>query len=485
MIDTHAHIDTDAFDSDRTEMIERAFESGVKNIIIPAIMPSGFHKVLELTERYGEIYCGIGIHPHNASEATEENLALVKELAQKEKVVAIGETGLDYYYDFNPPEVMQKSFRAHMKIAKELGLPVIVHNRDSDDDLLRIIDEEQDGTLRGVLHCFSSNREMMEKAIKLGFNISFTGNITFKKFDRQDVVEQVPEGRFMIETDSPYMAPVPKRGKRNEPSYVRLVAEKIAEIKSISTDEVIDMTTRTAKELFRLPAIIMAILAITVSAVTAQDNLSDESENQPVYEHPFPKTIGLSFIMGTNTLVESYKFEGEDLDEDISYDGILNIGGGVHFYPLDFLTLNFSYTYTKNNKINENTDGIIPPTEIHYLEINSQWTPNPYNTVNFFAIGGVSFNLASVGQSDGSLNNEQNFALTGGVGFMINFYFDNIGTFGLVGEWRLIFEAGEKNLDFDPRVSPTRPEFKNPTIASYFYSIPRFSIQYYPDFFNF
>ena len=163
MIDTHAHIDTEAFDDDREKVIDFAFKSGVEAVIIPSIEPDKFGNVLDLAKKYDRIYCGIGIHPHNANSASKENLEVVESLAEEhKKVVAIGEIGLDYYYDFAPKEVQKQAFRSQLKIAKKLGLPVIVHNRESDDDLLEIIKEEQDGTLKGVLHCFSSDMPVME-----------------------------------------------------------------------------------------------------------------------------------------------------------------------------------------------------------------------------------------------------------------------------------------------------------------------------------
>ena len=299
MIDTHAHIDTSAFDEDRDLVIKRAFETGIESIIIPGIEPKDFENILALTDRFDNIFCAMGIHPHYAQQVTKENLEIIEKNAINPKVVAIGEIGLDYYYDFAPRDIQKEAFSSQLKLAKTLNKPVIVHNRDSDSDLLAILKNEQDGNLKGVLHCFSGDRNMLNEAIDLDFHVSFTGNITFKKSTLTEIVEITPLERILLETDSPYMTPVPLRGKRNEPSYVNYVAQKISEIKSIQINEVIKMTTANAKRLFKLTIL---LLLIPLFSLFSQSNSSDTIQPK-VYQ--FEKAFGLGAVIGTHTIVQT------------------------------------------------------------------------------------------------------------------------------------------------------------------------------------
>ncbi|MFM8456425.1 MAG: TatD family hydrolase [Ignavibacteria bacterium] len=257
MIDTHAHIDADVFDEDREEMIAHAFNNGIEAIIIPAIEPTRYDGVLSICDTHEHIYCGMGVHPHNAHEYSQEVEDRIISLLSLPKVIAVGEIGLDYYYDFAPKEMQKDVFRRQLSIAKSHDLPVIIHNRESDDDMIAILQEEQTGELKGVLHCFSSDLTMLHRALELGFHISFTGNITYKKSVLDEIVRATPLNRIMIETDSPYMTPVPHRGKRNEPSFVQFIAQKIADIYALTVEEIITMTSSNAKSLFRLPLFII------------------------------------------------------------------------------------------------------------------------------------------------------------------------------------------------------------------------------------
>ena len=260
MIDTHAHIDADVFDEDRDQMIAQAFANGVKAIIIPAIEPDRYDGVLSICNQYENIYCGMGVHPHNANDYSAPVEDRIIALLENPKVRAVGEIGLDYYYDFAPKDVQQEVFRRQLNIAKSYDMPVIIHNRESDDDMIEILQEEQNGELKGVLHCFSSDLTMLHKALDLGFHVSFTGNITYKKSILDEIVRATPLDKIMIETDSPYMTPVPHRGKRNEPQFVRFIAQKIAEIHALNLEEIITMTSNNAKSLFRLPLFLIVFL---------------------------------------------------------------------------------------------------------------------------------------------------------------------------------------------------------------------------------
>lgn len=259
MIDTHCHLNTEQFQADYADVIQRAVSAGVRHIVIPAIEPKDFDSLTALTARYQgdlslRLSCAIGIHPHHAHQATDRDIERIIEYVQSQHradyIRAIGECGLDYYYDFAPRDIQQKIFRAQIHIAKQQHLPLIIHNRESDDDVLDMIESEQDGTLRGVLHCFSSSESVLDRALALGMMISFTGNITYKKSILASVVQRTPLSRIMIETDAPYMAPVPHRGKRNEPEFVRHIAEKIADIHGISFAEIVSITTFNAQNFF-------------------------------------------------------------------------------------------------------------------------------------------------------------------------------------------------------------------------------------------
>ncbi|MDO8445794.1 MAG: YchF/TatD family DNA exonuclease [Deltaproteobacteria bacterium] len=249
LIDTHAHLEMKEFDLDRYEVIKRAKEAGVGYLISVGATLSGSRKAVELSERYENVYASVGIHPHDVKEMDETTIQTLRELAKSPKVVAIGEIGLDYFKEFSPKDFQNIRFRELLSLARELDKPVIIHDRDAHEDTLRILKEE--GIKKGVVHCFSGDEEFAKEILKLGFYISFTGVITFPKAeDARKVVEQVPIERIMVETDSPYLAPVPHRGKRNEPAFVREVAKTIAEIKELSFEDVSRITTLNVKELF-------------------------------------------------------------------------------------------------------------------------------------------------------------------------------------------------------------------------------------------
>ncbi|HSU16322.1 TatD family hydrolase [Longimicrobium sp.] len=230
LIDSHAHLADERILPDVEAVVERARAAGLAGIVTIATDAEDARTNLELAERFGCVWSTAGIHPHAASTSSEETLAAVREMAMHPRVVALGETGLDYHYDFSPREVQRANFARHLELARETGLPVIVHSRESDDDLRAILREAGRGTV-GVLHSFSSGRELLEEALEMGWYASFSGMITFKKFEGADFVRIVPADRIMVETDTPYLAPVPHRGKTNEPAFVTHVARRAAELR--------------------------------------------------------------------------------------------------------------------------------------------------------------------------------------------------------------------------------------------------------------
>ena len=253
-IDSHAHLDDERFDEDRDEVIAFLYENDVQIVLNPGSDLNSSKKALALAEKFPFIYAAVGFHPHDSKYMKEEYLDIFKEMAGNKKVIAIGEIGLDYYYDNSDRDVQRKWFREQIRLAKELDLPYIVHNRDAHEDVLRIMKEEHYDGARGILHCYSGSAELSREFIKLGFYISLGGPVTFKNARVPKLVaKEVPFDKLLIETDSPYLTPEPYRGKRNEPKYVKYVAEEIAKIRNVSLDEVAEKTGENFKRLFNLP----------------------------------------------------------------------------------------------------------------------------------------------------------------------------------------------------------------------------------------
>ena len=252
LFDTHAHYDDDWFDEDRDALLAAMPEKGIGLIVNPGITPETSLFAISLAEKYPYIYAAVGIHPENCHDFIPEQIDELRELAKHPKVVAIGEIGLDYYWPGNPSRALQRQvFRAQLTLAQELQLPVIVHDREAHADTLAIVKEFP--SVKGVFHCYSGSVEDARTPGKMGWMLSFNGAATFKNARKApDVIADVPMEHLMIETDAPYLAPVPFRGKRNDSGYVHLVAEKIAEIKGISAEEVTRITTENGKTFFNI-----------------------------------------------------------------------------------------------------------------------------------------------------------------------------------------------------------------------------------------
>ena len=253
LIDSHAHLDDERFDKDRDQIIKSLKEEGIELVINPGADVGSSIKAVALAEKYPNVYAAVGVHPHDAKTMDENTIDLLRSFTNREKVVAIGEIGLDYYYDNSPRDIQRKRFREQLDLAKEVGLPVIIHSRDAAKDTFDILKEAQDGTLKGVMHCYSGSVEMAREYINLGFYISLAGPATFKNARvAMDVAKVVPIDRLLIETDSPYLTPEPHRGKRNEPAYVRYVAGTIAELRGMTFEELARKTAENTKRLFNI-----------------------------------------------------------------------------------------------------------------------------------------------------------------------------------------------------------------------------------------
>jgi TatD DNase family protein len=250
-IDTHAHLFYPNFNEDVDEVINRAKDVGVHNIIVPATDIETSYKVIELIEKYDFIYGAVGVHPHDTKDWQDSVTAEIETLAKHDKIVAIGEIGLDYFYDFSPKDKQMEAFKAQIELALRINKPVIVHTRDADDDMMNVIRSYKDSGLKAQFHCFNSTLVNAKELVRLNHFISFTGNITFKKSEGlREIVSALSLESVMLETDSPFMTPEPFRGKRNEPANVKLVAEKLAELHHLTVEDVARLTSYNVFRMF-------------------------------------------------------------------------------------------------------------------------------------------------------------------------------------------------------------------------------------------
>lgn len=254
--DTHAHLDMSAFDADRDEVLKRAFDSGVALIVNPATGLKSGEKIIELSEREPRLFAAVGFHPHDVSDVTREDVDKLAKLATHKRVVAIGETGLDFYRNRSPREIQLQVFGWELELSRDLKLPIIVHSREAEKETLTLLHKfvPSDSRAPGVIHCFSGDSQILKEYTGMGFYVSVGGYITFPTSVRLfDVLKEIPEDRLLLETDSPYLAPQSHRGGRNEPAYLIFAVELLARIRSITPDALARETTENACRLFKLP----------------------------------------------------------------------------------------------------------------------------------------------------------------------------------------------------------------------------------------
>ncbi|SEB19982.1 TatD DNase family protein [Thalassobacillus cyri] len=253
LFDTHVHLNARQFEEDREEVIQRAKEEGVEYMVVVGFDRETIPLAIEIAESHHNIYAAVGWHPVDAIDMEETDLDWIEELSSHSKVVALGEMGLDYHWDKSPADVQKEVFRKQIQLAKKVNMPIIIHNREATQDIVDILKEEKAEEVGGIMHCYSGSVEIAEACVKMNFMISLGGPVTFKNAKRpKEVAEAIDLDHLLVETDCPFLAPHPNRGKRNEPAYVKLVAEQIAELKGVSLEEVSEKTTRNALKFFNI-----------------------------------------------------------------------------------------------------------------------------------------------------------------------------------------------------------------------------------------
>lgn len=251
LIDTHVHLNADQYDEDLESVIDRAREAGIGKMVVVGFDRKTIERTMILIDRYDDIYGVIGWHPVDAVDCTDEDLSWIESLADHKKIVGIGETGLDYHWDKSPKEIQKEVFRKQIALAKRVNLPIIIHNRESTEDCVQILKEENAAEAGGIMHAFSADEATADEVLDMNFYISLGGPVTFKNAQLpKDIAVHVPLDRLLVETDAPYLTPHPYRGKRNEPAYVKLVAEQIAKLRGISFEELAGATAQNAERLF-------------------------------------------------------------------------------------------------------------------------------------------------------------------------------------------------------------------------------------------
>jgi TatD DNase family protein len=254
LIDSHCHLEMSDFRGDLEQVLQRARDAGVGFIFTIGTEQEDWNRAVEIAETYASVYAVLGIHPHNAKEIDDQTYVTLRELCKHRKVKACGEMGLDFFRNLSPRDVQLKRFQEQINLAKEIGLPIVVHDREAHRETLEVLKSEGAEKCGGIIHCFSGDYEMARRCIDMGFYISLPGSLTYKNADRfREIVRRLPLESLLVETDAPFLTPVPLRGKRNEPAYVRYTAEKLAEVKEIPFEKVAEATTENALSAYRLP----------------------------------------------------------------------------------------------------------------------------------------------------------------------------------------------------------------------------------------
>ncbi|MBI5057698.1 MAG: YchF/TatD family DNA exonuclease [Nitrospirae bacterium] len=356
MIDTHCHLEMEEFDSDRDEALKRAEEAGIKYIINAGSNWQGNIKGLELSRKYPHIYSAAGIHPHDAKTLDDILFNELMQWVKQPKVIAVGEIGLDYHYLHSPKGVQIEAFRRQIGLAREADLPIIVHSREAKNDTIRVLREEA-SNVTGVLHCFSGDIEMAHKAMELGFYLSIAGPVTFKNAKTlREIVAFIPDDFLLIETDAPYLAPAPMRGKRNEPSFLRYTAQAIAEIRGITAEDLFRITTLNAMRLFKIGK----IAGQGEIAYQIRDSLYLNITNKCTNKCGFCVKSRTSYVKGHNLRLEKEPSALQvikAIKDPKAYKEIVFCGIGEPLLRLDIVKKVSAWVKQNGGKVRINTNG--------------------------------------------------------------------------------------------------------------------------------
>lgn len=358
LIDTHAHLFFENFKEDVDEVIQRAKDNGVDFIVVPATDIKTAKEAITLAEKYEQIYATVGIHPHDTKDWNESLLVEIEELAKHPKVVAIGEIGLDYYYDFSPQDQQIKAFKSQLDLATKLQLPVVIHNRDSDGDMMDIIQSYCGTGLKAQFHCYNGSLSDALEFMKMNHFISFTGNITFKKSDGlREILSRIDLNHLMLETDSPFMTPVPFRGKRNEPSYVSYVAQQVADVHKISLEEVGRITSLNAFRFFgigKAPKTSFTYLLGNSLYINVTNRCNADCTFCRRKEDPFLHGYNLGMIKSEEPTSDIYI---KEIGDPSKYDEVVFCGYGEPTIRWDVVKEVAKYVKANGGKTRINTNG--------------------------------------------------------------------------------------------------------------------------------
>lgn len=356
LIDTHCHLEMDEFDKDRDKTIRRAKDTGIEYIINIGSDRKGNVRGLKICSEHSEVYAAVGIHPHDAKTLNEKLFTEIKNWLKQPKVIAVGEIGLDYHYMHSPKGIQLDAFSKQIAMAKDLGLPIIVHSREAEHDTLQILEKEASG-LPGVLHCFSGDMEMARKAMNLGFYISIAGPITFKNAKKlREVARFIPDERLLIETDAPYLSPVPMRGRRNEPSFLKYTAQAISEIRGMSFSDIARITNLNAKTLFKIGQ----FPDKEEIAYKIRNSLYLNITNRCTNRCGFCVRFHTSYIKGHNLRLEKEPSAEEvikAIEDPKAYEEIVFCGLGEPLLRLDVVKEVSAWIKQKGGKVRINTNG--------------------------------------------------------------------------------------------------------------------------------
>lgn len=352
MIDSHCHLEM--FKEELSDVVRRAYDSGVSTIVTVASDVESLDEVVKIAEQYPMVYATVGIHPHDAKDFNDKVLKKIFELSRHPKVIAIGEIGLDYHYDNSPREAQKSAFVRQLELARDLGLPVVVHSREAFDDTIKILKES--GVSRGVLHCFSGNLSQAKKAIELGFLISISGVVTFKNAKKiKEVAQFVPDDYLLIETDAPYLAPEPMRGKGNEPAFLIYTARELAELRGVTVEDIDRITTVNTYKLFQIGDLPKGEIAYKI-----RDTLYLNVTNRCTNVCRFCVRFHTDYVKGHNLRLEREPSSAELIEaigDPKNYKEIVFCGYGEPFLRLDLIKEVAKWIKEHGGKVRINTNG--------------------------------------------------------------------------------------------------------------------------------